>query len=88
MECEIINIEDEQLRTKKEYEGRLILIKRNATEEEPEVNWLKCSGCNVLHPLTDYEIDLTNGLTLTPDFQCKVVSCGITIKIENGETVK
>lgn len=88
MEVEIVNIEDEQLKTKNEYKDKLILIQRNATIEEPEPNYLHCPGCHVLHPLTDYQINLDGGLTLTPDFQCKVVSDKRVIKIVNGQTVE
>ena len=89
MECEIINIADEQLRTKNEYKDRLILIQRNATEDEPETNWLKCPGCNILHPLTDFTIDVTDDIVnITEEFVCKVVSDGQKFHITDGVLVK
>lgn len=84
MQVEIINIEDAAIRTKTEYKDRLILVQRNPTEEDPEPNYLKCPGCNILHGLKDYQIDLDGGLTLTPDFQCLVPSDGRVINITNG----
>jgi hypothetical protein len=95
MDCEVIDIQDEELRTKKEYEGRLILIKRNGTpgtEEDPgdmETNYLKCHGCNCLHPLSDYTVDSTNDIVnITEEFQCLVVSDGRKFHVTNGLLVE
>lgn len=87
MDCEVIDIQDEELRTKPEYVDRLILIKRNSTPEELETNWLKCHGCNCIHPLTDYTVDDVN-MTIDEEFTCKVISCGIKFHVTDGVLVQ
>jgi len=89
VDCEIIDIGSEQLQTKPEYKDRLILIKRTASEAEPETQFLKCPGCNILHPLTDYTVDSTNDIvTITEEFQCLVVSCGRKFHVTNNVLVE
>ena len=89
MECEIINIGDEQLKTKNEYKGRLILIQRNVSELEPETLWLKCHGCNCIHPLTDYTVDSTDDIVnITEEFTCLAVSDGRKFHVTNGILVE
>ena len=89
VECEIIDIGTEQLRTKPEYKDRLILIKRTASEDEPETQWLKCPGCNILHPLTDYTVDTTNDIVnITEEFKCLVVSDGRTFHVTDNVLVE
>ncbi len=89
MDCEVIDIQDEKLETKNEYKDRLILIKRNATDEDPETNYLKCHGCNILHSLTNYTVDSTNDIVnITEEFKCLVVSDGRKFHVTNGVLVE
>ena len=89
MDCEVIDIGDEPLRTKNEYKDRLILVKRNATEDDPETQYLKCPGCNILHPLTNYTVDSTDDIvTITEEFECQVPSDGRKFHVTNGVLVE
>ena len=86
VDCEFQDIGAEQLKSKREYQDRLILFKIIPTEENTSEHYLKCYKCNVLSGLDNYTVDTTDGIvTITPDFECPVISCKAKYPITNGK---
>jgi len=89
VDCEIIDIEDAELKTENSYKQRCILIKRNPTDEEPDPEWIKCYFCNTIQTLINYTVDTTNDIVnITEEINCPVVSCMKRYHITNNGLVE
>lgn len=89
MDCEVIDNGDDKLQTKKEYEGRLILIKNNTSEDEDGTLFLKCHSCNCLNNLEGFTVDHTNDIvTITEEILCGKVSCAKKYHVTMGKLIE